>query len=50
MQGNVWVAPGGIVGATDIGENIINAWVQTKRNTDRVLDSLVAPHPVYISG
>ena len=30
MQGDVWVAPGGIFGAGVIGENIINAWVQKK--------------------
>ena len=46
MKGNVWVAPGGIVGANVIGENIRNSWVQTKRNSIRIFGSPVAPHPV----
>ena len=49
-QGNVWVNPGGIVGATVIGERVINAWVQTKHTSARFLDSLVDPHQVFVSG
>ena len=50
MQGDVWVAPGGIFGAGVIGENIINAWVQKNRNSTRVLDLPVPHHPVNVSG